>query len=526
MTQDSTRYQAKLQRGPPTNMSKNKTLPELSRDVDMVINKGIGDEKHERFCRAVLLSLVQDSIQDNIITIRPCHAIYTWLKHHYFTITRSSQCVAFNKLLSIEIRDDKAPSSLVMRMNEALTEFKNRSENLGDDYVMGQLLQRAIIKRPTIYRAVMDRLDAEVSCGKTTTFASCVLNLESCFQRPEANDIQPSFNSIKMTARPDFSEKEEHTALRSTMQLICHTCNKDGHIARYCPELLGQKTNTATPTNNAFRPMMTLPQYHAHYPIITPPVPFPFNSFHQPYQSKAPQQPDLYRPCYQQKPIAGVKACTVKIGNPNAPESSISVEDVADPGDRQSVYDTGASQSLTGDLSALCLFKKLTKPIPLCVATNTAQRSYVTGVGSLIYPGYLGKQVIINGVFYSPDAAGTLISPGALISTGAKLHMIGPDILISTEAEGPLLWATYCGNGWKWQLPMFSRLLARAIDKNDINLTQSNGCMPKESISTIMLPRAPISAMHTRPERDLKQSEPYTDNLDYKKELLQWHCLF
>ncbi|MBW0541610.1 hypothetical protein O181_081325 [Austropuccinia psidii MF-1] len=129
----------------------------------------------------------------------------------------------------------------------------------------------------------------------------------------------------------------------------------------------------------------------------------------------------------------------VEIGNSNEPETGISVEDVANPGDRQSVYDTGASHSLTGDLSALCCFTKLTKPIPLCIAMNTAQQSFVTGMGSLIYPGYQGKQVIINGVFYSPDDTGTLISPGALISTGAKLNMIGSDILISTEAEGPLL---------------------------------------------------------------------------------------
>ncbi|MBW0540912.1 hypothetical protein O181_080627, partial [Austropuccinia psidii MF-1] len=430
------------------------------------------DEKHERFCRAVLLSSVPDSIQDNIITICPCHEIYTWLKHHYFAITRSSQCVAFNKLLSIEIRDNKASSSLVMRMNEALTEFKNRSGNLGDDYVMGQLLQRAIIKRPTIYQAVMDWLDAEVSCGKTTTFASCILNLESCFQRPEANDIQPSFNSIKMTPRPDSPEKEEHTALRNQYRNT------------YKQRLQANDDVTPIPcslSNN--HPTSTLP-------LQLIPSAISIKSA----TSARPLPPTL----------STETNCWCQGLHSRNWESGISVEDVADPGDRQSVYDTGASHSLTGDLSALCRFKKLIKPIPLCLTTNTAQQSYVTGVGSLIYPGYLGKQVIISGVFYSPDAAGTLISPGALISTGAKLHMIGPDILISTEAEGPLLWATYCGNGRKGQLPMFSRLLARAIDKNDIKLTQSNGCMPKESILTIMLPCAPISAMHTRPERDLK----------------------
>ncbi|MBW0468164.1 hypothetical protein O181_007879 [Austropuccinia psidii MF-1] len=545
-TRRSTRSQTKLLEETLKNMSEAKNLPELTRDVDMVIDKGIsmlkqehilrgdgsnfqmwerrlrlifdsylqdplylqsgyvGDEKHERFCRAILLSSVPDSIQDSIITIRPCHAIYTWLKHHYFATTRSSQCVAFNKLLSIELQDDEAPSSLVMRMNEALTGFKNRSGNLGDDYVMGLLLQRAIIKRPTIYRAVMDRLDTEVSCGKATTFASCVLTLESCFQRPEVTDMHPSFNSITMMA-PDISPaKEEHAALKATMQLICHNCNKHGHMARNCPNLLGHRPNTVAPTNNAFKPIVAPPQYHAHYPIITPPVQFPFNSLHQPYLPKAPSQPDLYRPRYAQRPIAGVKARMVEIGNPNEPEVGISVEDVANPGDRQSVYDTGASHSLTGDLSALCRFRTLTKPIPLCVATNTAQRSFVTGVGSLIYPG----------------------CNGALLSTGARLQMIGSDVLISTEAEGPLLRATYCGNGRKWQLPLFSRLLARAIDSDHIKHTRVDGNIPKESISTIELPCAPISVMRARPKRDSHEVEHNADKLDHKKELLQWHCLF
>ncbi|MBW0487178.1 hypothetical protein O181_026893 [Austropuccinia psidii MF-1] len=275
MTQDSTRSQTKLQEKPTRNMTEAKNLPELTRDVDMVINKGIGmlkqehilrvdgsnfqtweqrlrlifdsylqdplylqsgyvgDKKHEQFCRAVLLSSVLDSIQENIVTIRPCHAIYTWLKNHYFATPRSSQCVAFNKLLSIEIRNDKAPSSPVMQMNEALAQFKNRSGNLGDNY------------------------------------------------GPKTTDIQPSFNSITMTPATDSPEGEGHTALRTTMQLICHTCNKRGHMARSCPALLGQRTNTAEPINHAFKQVVAPPHYHAHYPIITPPVNLPFNSFHQ-----------------------------------------------------------------------------------------------------------------------------------------------------------------------------------------------------------------------------------------------------
>ncbi|MBW0505048.1 hypothetical protein O181_044763 [Austropuccinia psidii MF-1] len=142
-----------------------------------------------------------------------------------------------------------------MRMNEALTEFKNHSGNLGDDYVMGQLLQWAIMKQPPVYRAMMNRLDTEVSCGKTTTFASCVLNLKAYYQCPEIPNLNPSFSSVTMTTRPESPAKEEHIALRTMMQLICHTCNKHGHMAKSCPEHLGQEVNTTTPTNHTFKPI-------------------------------------------------------------------------------------------------------------------------------------------------------------------------------------------------------------------------------------------------------------------------------
>ncbi|MBW0530214.1 hypothetical protein O181_069929 [Austropuccinia psidii MF-1] len=85
----------------------------------------ISDGKHKRFCCAILLSLVLDPIQDSIITMWPCHAMYTWLKNHYFVMTRTSQGVSFNKLMSLELKDGEAPSSLVLRLNKALIELKN-----------------------------------------------------------------------------------------------------------------------------------------------------------------------------------------------------------------------------------------------------------------------------------------------------------------------------------------------------------------------------------------------------------------
>ncbi|MBW0535514.1 hypothetical protein O181_075229 [Austropuccinia psidii MF-1] len=137
----------------------------------------ISDNKYKCFCRAILLSLVPAPIQDSIITMRPCHAMYTWLKNHYFVMTRTSQCVAFNRLMLIELREGEVPSSLVLRLNKALIELKNQSGQLEEDHVMGKLVQHAVMQRPEVYRVVMEKLDTKILCSRSPTFASCVLTL-------------------------------------------------------------------------------------------------------------------------------------------------------------------------------------------------------------------------------------------------------------------------------------------------------------------------------------------------------------
>ncbi|MBW0462702.1 hypothetical protein O181_002417 [Austropuccinia psidii MF-1] len=117
------------------------------------------------------------------------------------------------------------------------------------------------------------------------------------------------------------------------------------------------------------------------------------------------------------------------------------------------VCDSGASHSLTGDQLALCRYQKLMKPIPLSVATKcTGRRSYVEVIGSLVFKGKGDKTVIVNGVFFSPDASCTLISPAALIQAGGKLSSDGNDILICNAHNIPVLQATLCSAMLKWNM--------------------------------------------------------------------------
>ncbi|MBW0530212.1 hypothetical protein O181_069927 [Austropuccinia psidii MF-1] len=220
-----------------------------------------------------------------------------------------------------------------------------------------------------------------------------------------------------------------------------------------------------------------------------------------------------------------MKARIVDIDSSEEPKHKIAVDDMTNPGDRQSVYDTGASHSLTGDFSALCQYRKLTRPIPLSVSTNTAQKSFVTGMGSLIYPGYNGRNVIVNGVFYLPHATGTLILPAALINSGVKIDHIGNDVLICGNYGEPLLQANYNKDGWKWLLPLFSRLLAHAIE--DLNFKPSQTAAPcMEGISLIDVPN--FFSTTTAKTHDDRQNNIClnTDNQILKTKFMKWHCLF
>ncbi|MBW0539402.1 hypothetical protein O181_079117 [Austropuccinia psidii MF-1] len=271
-------------------------------------------------------------------------------------------------------------------------------------------------------------------------------------------------------------------------------------------------------------PILTPTQYHSHYPIITPPTQLLFQASQQTFSNTFKQQflADLYLPQYPKQTPLALKAKFAEIGAANLVVEEVTIDDMAPPGDRRSVCDTGESHSLTSDLSSLCCCKKLTFPILLCVATHTTQQSFVTGVGSLVYPGYRGEQVIVNGVLYSPDTTGTLISPGALVNAGASLELIGNDILISTRDDGPVLCAEYSASGPKLELPFYSRLLACAIDYSLLPTMSTTELIKTSSVPTFL-------AVTIEPKNKVISERKHrikTDPLALKDEFFKWQCLF
>ncbi|MBW0513756.1 hypothetical protein O181_053471 [Austropuccinia psidii MF-1] len=100
----------------------------------------------------------------------------------------------------------------------------------------------------------------------------------------------------------------------------------------------------------------------------------------------------------------------------------------------------------------------LTTPLPLSVATKTAgKRSFVTGVGSMLFKGTGNELVVVKNVFYSPNATAALISPASIIRTGGKICIEGNDLIFCNARNVPLLPATFNASKRCWFFPQYLR---------------------------------------------------------------------
>ncbi|MBW0475938.1 hypothetical protein O181_015653 [Austropuccinia psidii MF-1] len=428
----------------------------------------------EKLCRSILTHSVSNTIRKSIIRIRPCSAIYEYLKGHYHILTRASQVNLWRDLLSIQMEPSESATALIDRAMSKARNFKNLGGSFNEDHLMGLIIQQATRSRPTINNALMGRLEVLLSTYKKTPSLGQVIGaLEACTRQDEANTIQPTptptpptmdFHHMNIQRELGGSDGDQTfmedavdpAAFRAIIKGTCHLCKQPGHFAKNCPR--DAKPNHAMRgTNN---------QFQAYYPILAPSNMTPNTISTFPPNTVA----DRYRPRYQQPTV---KARFVEMGS-EEPNIDVLHADIGgmDAFTGNSVCDSGASHSLTGNLSALYRYRKLTKTIPLSVATKrTGRRSYVEGMGSLIFKGEDGRTVIVNGVFYSPDAACTLISPAALIRAGATISTDNNDILICDNSNLPILRARLCRSKLKWEMPPYIAKVMWPANRHTYDLT-------------------------------------------------------
>ncbi|MBW0463381.1 hypothetical protein O181_003096 [Austropuccinia psidii MF-1] len=336
--------------------------------------------------------------------------------------------------------------------------FKNLEGLFSKDHLMGLIIKQATQSQPEINNALMGRLEVLLSTyEKTPNLGKVIGALEACTWQDKASNKQTNptptpqtmdFNHLNIqrelgnskTGGKFAEDAVDPVAFLAIIRVTCHLCKQPGHFARNCPKSM-KLTQPTCGANNHFQ---------AYYPILETSNMNPTAILTMTPSTAANQ----YQPQYQQ---LTVKACFVEMGS-KEPNIDVLHTDISgmDTFTGNSVCDSSASHSLMGNLSSLYCYHKLTKTIPLFVATKRAgRRSYIEGMDSLIFKGEDSKTIIINRVFYSPDAACTLISPAVLIRSGASISTDDNDILICNGSKLPVLHAHLCQLKLKWEMPPY-----------------------------------------------------------------------
>lgn len=111
------------------------------------------------------------------------------------------------------------------------------------------------------------------------------------------------------------------------------------------------------------------------------------------------------------------------------------------------LFDGGATDSVSNNLSLLTKYKPLPKPIPIQTAANDSS-AVIVGKGAIPITTDDGEGDEIGDVYYCPKATTTIISPGALIAKGAKMRMDEKHGYSITLPSGKIIQAYHKNKRW------------------------------------------------------------------------------
>ncbi|WAR60918.1 hypothetical protein PtB15_13B167 [Puccinia triticina] len=333
--------------------------------------------------------------------------------------------------------------------------------------------------------------------------------------------------------------QDEHkvSALAVSKPPTCYICKQVGHMSSSCPS---SRKNNQNP-----RPV---PQRSAGAPSF-PPCSVTYNFDRIPYIK--PIQPDQkpntsHRPPNNLPPKPdtsnlqpkSIKSCQV---NPNlfAEEDKDPTKYIFDNEDlsaepsghrfnlrkmiidcdgQEVIWDSGASDNVTGDRYALHDFKLLEHPIAVKVATDSAC-DYITGMGTLRFVGTNGAIIVVKKVYYCERARSTLLSIAAFKKSDALFNVNGnfDSINLVSRTGRVLLHSKFDSKRNTWPLPIPIRA----------NVSSIPDCLDSPSCTFIS---SPVNANSVFKSPNLVEHSQFTWNPEEltsdEKTLLFWHRLF
>ncbi|MBW0508503.1 hypothetical protein O181_048218 [Austropuccinia psidii MF-1] len=159
------------------------------------------DSCDEKICQSLLIHLVLDTIRKKIIKLRPCSAIYSYLKNHYHIFTWASQVLTWQELLLTQMKDGEGTTALVDRVLTKVRSYENTNSKFNENHILGLLLQQATTSQPTINALLQKKLEAIITTyGQKPNFGKIVSALEACTRQVTAQQAveatKTDFNAI------------------------------------------------------------------------------------------------------------------------------------------------------------------------------------------------------------------------------------------------------------------------------------------------------------------------------------------
>ncbi|MBW0574813.1 hypothetical protein O181_114528 [Austropuccinia psidii MF-1] len=195
----------------------------------------------EKICRYLLIHSVSDTIRKKIIKLRPCSAIYSYLKNHYHILTQASKVLTWQELLSTQMKDGESTTALVDRILTRVRGYENTNGKLNENHILGLLLQHATTSQPAINTLLQNKLKAIVTTyRKTPNFGQIVSALKACTRQVTAQQAVEAtkINAINLqqltmddtTTLTDIGQEKDFTLddfdpdiLYKVVRGTCHT---------------------------------------------------------------------------------------------------------------------------------------------------------------------------------------------------------------------------------------------------------------------------------------------------------------